>query len=356
MSDRTFRKTNIFAGMGVATLVICMAFVIGAFAQAKVERPLSTTARHNLISELKEVVANTVPDGPAAASLAAKWDRQRGLTGKTKRQLIDLLYADLKTVIDDAGARYEIFSMFSFYKTIPDSMFYKRPIKTPHPLSKTAGVRNLVGLTVKMHPYVGIDEELAQLPGGGDVKAETEKQRSNRIAGFDDALKMNSKLTEAQKLFVRANYDRLIKISDKITDDAISRNFPTERWIKEGLSKGYTANFSDRELATLIDYFQQPAGRRYLHYVRVTNMAQMIRGNGGHPDVTAAEKDEYDRFSETVLGEKFHKTFIKEAVEYEQAKENAVRQSVPNADGFAIYEPENLNKLINKFVAENYRK
>ena len=356
MNDRAFQNQRTRRGLAAPSLLLCLVFAISAMAQVRADRPLTSAARNNLIAELKEVVAKTVPDGPDAAAVAAKWDQRKGLAGKTKRDIIDVLYADLKTVISDSGARYQIYSMFSFYKTIPDAMFSKRPQKTVRPLSKTASITKLVDLTVKMHPYVGIDEELALLPGAGDVKAAAEKDRQNRIAGFDDALKTNNTLTEAQKAFVRANYDRLFKISDKITDDAIRSNFPTERWIRDGLSKSFAANFTAVELATLIAYFQQSAGRQYLHYVRVTNMAEMIKGNGGSPDITASERSEYERLSTTVLGEKFEKAFMHEAIEYEQAKENAVRGSKPNADGFAIYKPENLNKLFNKFVAENFRR
>jgi len=48
--------------------------------------------------------------------------------------------------------------------------------------------------------------------------------------------------------------------------------------------------------------------------------------------------------------------FIRTAIAYEESKSNAVFSANPNADGFAIYRPENLNKLFNKFVAENYKK
>ena len=37
-------------------------------------------------------------------------------------------------------------------------------------------------------------------------------------------------------------------------------------------------------------------------------------------------------------------------------EENAVRSKDSNADGFAIWEPANLNKFINQFVSENYKK
>ena len=85
-------------------------------------------------------------------------------------------------------------------------------------------------------------------------------------------------------------------------------------------------------------------------------MAEMITGNGGKLDYTEADKAEHDKFAATALGKKFITAYIKEAEAYEKRKEEAVRTRNPDADGFAVYRPENLNKLFNKFVAENYKK
>ena len=194
------------------------------------------------------------------------------------------------------------------------------------------------------------------MPGTKDVKAAQEEDRKNRIAGFDDALKANDQLTPEQRSFVQANYDRLIKIVDKITEDAINKNFPTEQWIKEGLQQSYTAKFSLKELNSLIAYFQGAGGQQVLKYVRISQMAELITGNGGKLDYTAADKAQHDKFVATLVGKKFIAAYLKEAIAFEHQKENAVRSKNPNADGFAIYQPENLNKLFNKFVAENYKK
>ena len=85
-------------------------------------------------------------------------------------------------------------------------------------------------------------------------------------------------------------------------------------------------------------------------------MAQMITGNGGTMDFTEADKAEHDKFVATPLGKKFNAAYLQEAIAYEESKENAVRFANPDADGFAIYQPENLNAMFNKFVAENYKK
>ena len=204
-------------------------------------------------------------------------------------------------------------------------------------MSKPASVNKLVDLTYRMHPYVGIEEQLASLPGTKDVNAATEEDRKNRIEGFDAALKANNKLTSDQKSFVIANYDRLSKIVDKITEDAINKNFPTEQWINEGLQKSYTSKFTLNELNSLIVYFQGADGQPVLKYIRISQMAELITGNGGKLDFTEADKAEHDKFAATPLGKKFIAAFLKEAIAFEQNKENAVRSNVPDADGFAIF-------------------
>ena len=351
---KIFKKGINWTKLGMASVIICSVLSSGAIAQTKPEKPLDAKSRAALIEELKEVVARTAPDEKDARSVGEKWDARQDLTGKTKSEVINLLFEDVKSVIKDSGAHYQIYSIFSFYKQIPDESPAAQTQKSA--MTKPAAVKKLVDLTFLMHPYVGIEAQIALLPGTKDVKAAEEEDRKNRIAGFDDALKVNNKLTPDQKSFVKANYEQLIKITDKITEDAINKNFPTEQWIKEGLQRSYTAKFSPTELTSLNAYFQGAAGWQVLKYVRLSNMSELIRGNGGEPDFTEADKAEHDKFAATPLGKKFMTAYIVEAEAFEKRKEEAVRTKIPDADGFAIYEPANLNKLFNKFVADNYRK
>jgi hypothetical protein len=339
-----------------ALLLLGPVFGSGVTAQKNSERPLETKAVAALVSELKEVVAKSGAAEKDAESVAQKWDQRRDLAGKTKSAVINLLYQDVKTVIHDSGVQYQIYSTFAFYKRIPDATPPAPTRSSPVTGSKPKAVVKLTDLTFAMHPYVGIEEELAKLSGTKDIKAEAERVRKERIEGFEEALKVNNELSAEQKAFVRSNYDQLIKMTDRITEDAINNNFPTEVWIMDGLDQSYSKHFTLKELNRLTVFFDAAAGARVLKYIRQTNLAELITGNGGKPDFTAADKTEHDRFVATRLGKKFVTAYLKDAVAYEQQKENAVRWKDPNADGFAIYQPENLNELFNRFVAENYKK
>jgi hypothetical protein len=336
--------------------LLCLIFNFSAFAQTNLDKPMDAKSLAPLVRELGEVVSKNTPDEKDAALITEKWNARQNLIGKKKSAVIDLLFEDVRSVIKDSGVRYQIYSIFSFYKQIPNEPPSAQIQKDNAAIQKPAAVNKLVDLTYRMHPYVGVEEQLASLPGTKDVKTATEEDRKNRIEGFDAALKVNNKLTADQKSFVRANYDQLIKIADKITEDAINKNFPTERWIKEGLQKSYSAKFTSSELDSLIVYFQGADGQPVLKYIRISQMAQLITGNGGTLNFTEADKAEHDKFAATPLGKKFISAYITEAEAYEKRKEEFVRTKIPDADGFAIYEPANLNKLFNKFVADNYKK
>jgi hypothetical protein len=339
----------------VAVALSCSISGFSAMAQTDSVKPLDARSLTALVEELKGVVANFSPNEKDAALVAEKWERRKDLAGKTKSDVIKLLYGDVKAVIKDSGVLYQIYSIFSFYKRIPDDAPSAPTQTTNSTISKPASVKKLVELTHRMHPFVGIDELVASLPGTEEVRAEEERVRQVRRKVFDDALKVNGNLTPDQKSFVKANYDRLSESVDKIIDDTIQMNFPTEQWVKEGLQQSYTAKFSLRELTNLVAYFQGTAGRQVLRYVRLSNMVELITGNGGRLDYTEADKAEYDKFMSTPLGKKFMTAFITDAEAYEKRRVNAVMAGNSNADGFAILEPENLNQLFNKYVSENYR-
>lgn len=339
-----------------ALALLCSLFSFAAFAQTDADKPLDAKALAALIAELKEVVAKNTSKANEAAMVNKKWDARRDLAGKTKRAVINLLFTDVKSVIRDAGTQYQINSIFGMYKLMPDEAIVAETPKNKDDVSKVAAVDKLIDLTYRAHPYVGIEETLNALPGVEEDQATKDEALENRIAGFEEALKINNQLTAAQKEFVRANYDFLIKLVDSVTAAAIDKNFPTEQWIKEGLQKSYTSKFTLNELNNLIVYFRGAVGQSVLKYIRISQMAELITGNGGKLDFTAADRAKHDKFAATPLGKKFIAAYLQEATDYEKSKVNAVMSKIPDADGFAIYRPENLNKLINKFVADNYKK
>lgn len=251
-----------------------------------------------------------------------------------------------------------MFSVFSL-----DAMAQDKLNKPADPQAETSEistkpqlVEQVIVLTFPRHPSIGIDYLLGTLPGTKETEAAKAEARKNKIEGFEAALKVNGRLNAAQKAFVRANYDKLIKTTYKITDDAKTKNLPTWDWIREGLEKSYSASFTVAELNELSDIFYAWEGQQVLQYLQQIQRTEIITRNGGKLKYTEAEKAEHDKFVARPIGKRFMKAYLDDAIAYEQSKANAVRSNIPNADGSAIYEPANLSKLFNKFVAENYKK
>ncbi len=109
-------KTNLI----IALMFICSMFSFTAIAQTDADKPMEAKALTALVEELKGVVSRTELDEKKSAMVAEKWDKRQDLAGKTREDVIELLYQDLKTVITNSGTQYQIYSMFAFYKTIPD--------------------------------------------------------------------------------------------------------------------------------------------------------------------------------------------------------------------------------------------
>jgi len=103
-----------------AFVLMCLVFSFSAMAQTTTDKPMEAKALAALVGELKEVVSRTAPDKNEAKMVGEKWGKRKDLAGKTKSVVIELLFGDVKSVIKDSGTQYQIYSIFSFYKTIPD--------------------------------------------------------------------------------------------------------------------------------------------------------------------------------------------------------------------------------------------
>ena len=114
-------KTALMSLSLLAMLLWCSLPGSSVRAQTNSDQPLNAQSLTALVGELKEVVAKATPDTKEAASISARWDMRTDLAGKTRKEVINLLYGDVKAVVKDSGALYQIYSMFSFYKQMPDA-------------------------------------------------------------------------------------------------------------------------------------------------------------------------------------------------------------------------------------------
>src|SRR2546423_57485 len=151
-----------------ALVLLCSISGFSAMAQIVSDRPMDAKSLAALVEELKEVVAKSSPNKKDAALVAKRWNQRKDLAGKTKKDVINLLFEDVKAVIKDSGIQYQIYSIFSFYKQITDDAPSAQTQNTNGAMSKPAAVRKLIDLNFSMHPFVGIEEQIASLPGTKD--------------------------------------------------------------------------------------------------------------------------------------------------------------------------------------------
>ncbi|MBX7169518.1 MAG: hypothetical protein K1X72_01100 [Pyrinomonadaceae bacterium] len=319
------------------------------------DKPFEANSVTMLINQLKEIVSGNSPNTKDAELVAEKWAARQDLAGKSKTAVIDLLYDDVKSVIKEPGTQTQLYWIFSIYKLIPDESFAVQTRTAASSLSKKQAVTRLFELTARMNQYIGTDELLALARQTEATKAEIKKSPNFWAKKIDAALKVNNKLTPDQKSFVKANYEHLEEMAFKINNETNRKNFPVEEWRKEGLKLSYTRNFSVRELNDLIAYFEDTAGQQSLRYAKLKFMAEFI-GIESKSYYPKADRTEYLKFTDNAPGRKFMIAYLTDPIKYEQGKSSAVYKKIPNADGLAIWEKANLNKLINQFVTENYKK
>ena len=335
----------------IALLFMGAVFSFNALAQTDSVEPMKAKSLAALIKELKEVVSKNTPDQKDALLVGKKWDQRKDLAGKSKKDVIELLYKDVKSVIKDSGVLYQIYSIFSFYKQIPDEF-----LTTP---TKADSVKNLIAQTLSSHPSVMSREEgEALLPKDKESQESDAMVKQNTIKIFEEALKKNKVLNIRQKTFVRGNYDKLLIILNKQTADGIKADFPVGQWISESLEQGYNSNFTDQELTGLLTFFQSPAGQQVLKSYKYLMISEVIVQKGGAPLYTKEDKAEADKFAATPVGTTFKKVFFDDAGKYAGDKMEAVYKGggKPKNNIFTIMGLPNINKVINQFVKDNYKK
>lgn len=192
-------ETRISWAKLLLTLVLfCSSLSFTAMAQTVSDKPLEAKSLAALLVELKEVVSRMAPDPKEAALIAEKWDRRKDLAGKTKKDAINLLYADVKSVIKDSGVQYQIYSMFSFYKQIPDELPSTQTKKTKT-TAQTAKTRR-PALPSDLALMVGQDSD--SLLNNPVIKARMKKLLGRKYGTFMESFEtLNPVTKDGQFLF-----------------------------------------------------------------------------------------------------------------------------------------------------------
>jgi hypothetical protein len=108
--DLTFKTGINWAKLVIALVLMCFMFSFSAMAQTKQEKPLNAEAVSALVQELTDGLPDLIADENQVAEITEKWDEREGLAGKTRTQILNLLFADVKSVVADKNIQDEIWA------------------------------------------------------------------------------------------------------------------------------------------------------------------------------------------------------------------------------------------------------
>ena len=85
----------------IALALLCALFNFSVMAQDNPNKPLDAKTVSALIQELADGLPDFVEDEGAVATITEKWDEHENLAGKTRAQILGLLFADVKSAVRD---------------------------------------------------------------------------------------------------------------------------------------------------------------------------------------------------------------------------------------------------------------
>lgn len=130
---------NVRSRITPTTLIIALVLVISMFglcvpAQTNPDKPLDEDAVSELFGELSSVLVNEINDAAQRNTITEKWNARNDLVGKTKSQILKLLFADVKSVVKGQETQNKIWSAWNETEEIvetPPSDEPEKPAVTP---------------------------------------------------------------------------------------------------------------------------------------------------------------------------------------------------------------------------------
>src|SRR4051812_23769523 len=89
------------------------AYAVSAVPQATPEEPLDDEAASALIDELKGGLSDQIEDEAQVTAITEKWGAQEDLAGKTRKQILNLLFADVKSIIKNKKAQNSVWQAWT---------------------------------------------------------------------------------------------------------------------------------------------------------------------------------------------------------------------------------------------------
>jgi anti-sigma B factor antagonist len=131
-----------------ALALMCSMFSFGAMAQTKPEKPLAKAAADALVGELKEGLADLIEDEDSVAVIVARWDTHN-LAGKTRTQILNLLFSDVKSVVEDKETQDSIWEDWKEVGLEEEDAGDETPVETPKAAPTTKSKYSVAELTIR---------------------------------------------------------------------------------------------------------------------------------------------------------------------------------------------------------------
>jgi hypothetical protein len=97
----------------IALVLMCLMFGLTALPQTGQEKPLNAETAAALIEELTDGLPDLIEDEGQVTAIIEKWDARENLAGKTRTQILGLLFADVKSVVRDAETQKNIWDTWT---------------------------------------------------------------------------------------------------------------------------------------------------------------------------------------------------------------------------------------------------
>jgi len=97
--SKTFKLAINWTRSAIALALLCAVFSFSAMAQDNPNTPLDEKSVAALIEELTGGLPDLIEDEEQVTAITGKWEAHQGLTGKTRTQILGMLFADVKSIV-----------------------------------------------------------------------------------------------------------------------------------------------------------------------------------------------------------------------------------------------------------------
>jgi cold shock protein len=111
----------------MALLLMCSMFGLSAMAQTNLNATLDAKGVTALIEELTDGLPDLIEDEGVITAITEKWEAREDLAGKTKAQILKLLFEDVRSVVEDEDTRDNIWKNWTEEEKGED----ETPVETP---------------------------------------------------------------------------------------------------------------------------------------------------------------------------------------------------------------------------------